>query len=52
MVSVSPGPTSVGWLGYVANFAINAQVGDIWRGTVTIQVNSELDWDLPAADLP
>lgn len=49
---VSPGPTSVGFKGYVSNFAINAQVGDIWRGTVTIQVNSELDWNLPAADLP
>lgn len=49
---LSPGSTTVGFRGYVSNFAINAQVGDIWRGTVTIQVNSELAWDLPAADLP
>lgn len=49
---ISPGSTTVGFKGYVSNFSINAQVGDIWRGTVTIQVSSELDWDLPAADLP
>lgn len=48
----SPGPTTIGWRGYVSNFAINAATGDIWRGTVTIQISSELKWDLPTADLP
>ena len=54
---VSPGPTTVGFKGYVSNFVINAAVGEIWKGTVTLQLqldddNEDLVWDLPSADLP
>ena len=54
---VSPGPTTVGFKGYVSNFTIGAAVGEIWKGTLTIQLqlddgDEDLHWDLPNADLP
>lgn len=54
---VSPGPTTVGMLGYVSNFTIGAAVGEIWKGTLTIQLqlndgDEDLRWDLPAPTLP
>lgn len=48
----SPGPTNFRFRGYVSNFALTANVGDIWRGNVTIQMTSELLDDMPDADLP
>lgn len=53
---VSPGPTTIGWKAYVANFSISAATSEIWRGTVTLQLQlldgkTDLDWDLPTADL-
>jgi hypothetical protein len=53
----SPGPTTIGFKAYVSNFAITAATSEIWRGTVTLQLQlldgkTDLDWDLPTADLP
>ena len=53
---VSPGPTTIGFKGYVSNFVVNAAVGEIWKGTVTVQLqlddtDEDLRWDLPTADL-
>jgi len=41
----------------VSNFTVGAAVGEIWKGTLTIQLqlddgDEDLHWDLPTADLP
>lgn len=53
---VSPGPTTIGFKAYVANFSVSAAISEIWRGEVTLQIKlldgrTDLDWDLPAATL-
>lgn len=53
----SPGPTSVGFKGYVSNFTITAAVGAIWTADIAVQLrlddtDDDLHWDLPTADLP
>lgn len=53
---VSPGPTTIGFKAYVSNFTVGAAVGEIWKGTLTIQLqlddtDEDLHWDLPTADL-
>lgn len=52
---VSPGPTTIGFKAYVSNFVVAAQLSEIWRGTVTLQIQlldgkTDLDYDLPAAE--
>lgn len=46
---VSPGPTSVEFLGYVSDFNIDIGINEIWRGTVTIQRSGARNFDWPAA---
>lgn len=53
---VSPGPTTIGFKAYVANFTLTASTSEIWRGNLTLQIQlldgkTDLDYDLPAADL-
>lgn len=48
---VSPGPSNLSFVGYVADFTINIATNDIWRGTLTIQRSGELRSDLPTPDL-
>jgi hypothetical protein len=47
----SPGPTSVEFLAYVADFEIDIQTNEIVRGTLTLQRSGPKTWDFPAADL-
>lgn len=49
---VSAGPTSVEFLGYVADLNFDVQQNDIVRGTLVIQRTGAKVWDLPTADLP
>ena len=48
---VSPGPTSVEFLGYVADFEVDIQTNEIVRGTLNLQRSGAKAWDLPTADL-
>lgn len=48
---VSPGDTSVEFLGYVADMSVEIGVDDIVRATLVIQRSGALNWDLPTADL-
>ncbi len=48
---VSPGPTTVEFLGYVADFTFDIGLNEIVRASVVIQRSGEPVWDLPAADL-
>lgn len=49
---VSPGPTSVRFLAYAADFEVDIQTNEIVRGTLILQRSGTKDWDWPAADLP
>lgn len=49
---VSPGETSVEFLGYVADLNFDINQNEIVRGTLVIQRTGAKVWDLPAADLP
>jgi len=44
---VSPGPTSVRFQAYVADFAFEVSVNEYWRGTLTLQRTGAKEWDLP-----
>lgn len=48
---VSPGATTVEFLGYVADFEVDIQTNEIVRATLTIQRSGPKNWDLPVADL-
>jgi hypothetical protein len=49
---VSPGPTTVEFMGYVADFEIDIQTNEIVRATLTLQRSGPKDWNFPASDLP
>ena len=48
---VSPGDTSVEFLGYVADLNLDIGLNEIVRGTVTLQRSGAPVWDLPTADV-
>lgn len=48
---VSPGGTSVGFRGYVADVTFDIQVNEMVRGTLTVQRSGQRYWTWPAADL-
>lgn len=49
---VSPGPTTRGFKGYVADWNEDYATNEIVRGTLTIQRSGAIRRDNPAADLP
>jgi len=49
---VSPGATTVEFLGYVADFQLDVTINEIVRGTLTVQRSGELNWTLPTATQP
>jgi hypothetical protein len=49
---VSPGPTSVEFLGYVADFAIDIATDSIVKATLTLQRSGAPTWDFPAPTQP
>lgn len=49
---VSPGPTTRGFLGYVADYVEDFATNEIVRGTLTIQRSGRVFRDNPGADLP
>jgi hypothetical protein len=49
---VSPGETSVEFLGYVADLNFDVNQNEIVRGTLVIQRTGAKVWDLPAATYP
>ena len=49
---VSPGPTSVEFFAYVADFAIDIATDSIVKGTLTLQRSGAPTWDFPAATQP
>lgn len=51
-VLVTPGPTSVRFNGYVADFNIDVATNEIVRATLSIQRSNAKVWDLPTPDLP
>jgi hypothetical protein len=51
-VLVSPGATSVRFLGYIVDTDLNIETNEIVRGTISIQRTGAKEWDLPTADLP
>ena len=46
---VSPGPTTIEFLGYVADFNLDVSTNEIVRATLTIQRSGAAAYDLPAA---
>lgn len=48
----SPGPTSIGFRGYVADLNLDINVNEIVRGTVTIQRTGPKRYDWPTPTLP
>ena len=44
---VSPGPTSLEFLGYLADFTFDLALNEIVRGTLTVQRSGEIRWDFP-----
>lgn len=48
---VSPGATTVEFLGYVSDLNLDIGINEIVRGTVTIQRSGARVFDLPTADL-
>lgn len=49
---VSPGSTTVEFLGYLADMTVDAAINEIVRATLTIQRSGAPVWNLPSADLP
>lgn len=48
---ISPGPTTVEFLAYVADFNVDIATNEIVRSTLDLQRSGAKVWDLPAADL-
>jgi hypothetical protein len=46
---VSPGPTTLEFMGYLADFTFDLALNEIVRGTLTVQRSGEIRWDFPAA---
>jgi len=47
----SPGPTTVEFKAYVADFEIDIQTNEIVRATLNLQRSGPKNWNFPAADL-
>ena len=46
---VSPGATTIGFLGYVADFEVDIQTNEIVRATLTLQRSGPRNWTRPTA---